>query len=85
MQLLALVCQCQYSNSWPIALHASLSFARNIISLNHMNNVNRARVAPLMLSHYRFPLERISEVKEHPHHLILTFGRRLLVAMEYGN
>lgn len=60
-QLLALMRQCQYSNSWPIALHASLSFARNIISLNHMNNVNRARVAPLMLSHYRFPLEKISE------------------------
>ena len=28
-------------------------FARNKISLNHMNNINRTRVLSLMLPHYR--------------------------------
>ena len=66
----------------PIALHDYYLFATNIISLNHMNNINHARVASLMLSHYRPLWEDDKRAKEHPHYLFLGLYRSFLVAVE---
>ena len=76
-------CQCQsirILNLSPRMIH--YLFARNKISLNHMNNINRARVASLMLSHYRPHFEGNKGAKEHPQNLVLGFCRSFLLAVE---